>query len=100
VGAVVTNQYSDWSLAPVPEWQDRLVTIRASRTKDAVVVRATAAGQPWRTIRVARFAPEGAVQAGPFVCAPERAGHEVHFTRWTHSEPDPELHWLPPPPDA
>lgn len=100
VGAVVTDQYSDWSLAPVPEWKERIITIRASRTTDAVVVRATASGQPWRTIRVARFAPAQGAQAGPFVCAPERAGLEVRFTRWTRSEPDPELHWLPPAPDA
>lgn len=100
VGAVVTDGYSDWSLAPVPEWHERVVTIRASRTKDAVIVRATAAGQPWRTIRVARFAPVAAAQAGPLVCAPERAGLQVRFTRWAASEPDHELHWLPPAPDC
>ena len=32
VGAVVTDEYSDWSLAPVPEWQGSTVTIRASRS--------------------------------------------------------------------
>jgi regulation of enolase protein 1 (concanavalin A-like superfamily) len=93
VGAVVTDGYSDWSLAPVPEWQERIVTIRASRTKDAVI---------GRTIRVARFAPAPATgaQAGPLVCAPERAGLQVRFTRWTTSEADHELHWLPPAPDS
>lgn len=100
LGAVVTDGHSDWSLAPVPEWKESVVTIRASRTRDAVIVRATASGQPWRTIRVARFAPVAEAQAGPFVCAPERAGLEVLFTRWVRAEPDPELHWLPPPLDA
>jgi regulation of enolase protein 1 (concanavalin A-like superfamily) len=98
IGAVVTDGHSDWSLAPVPEWNGSVVTIRASRSKGAVIIRATATGQPWRTIRVARFEPEGPAQAGPFACAPERAGLEVRFTRWSLTEPDAELHWVPPAP--
>jgi uncharacterized protein len=99
VGAVVTDEYSDWSLAPVPKWQGSTVTIRASRSKDAVIIRATATGQSWRTIRVARFNPGRPVQAGPFLCAPERAGLEVCFKRWCFTEADPELHWNPSAPD-
>ena len=99
VGAVVTDEYSDWSLAPVPQWQGSTVTIRASRCKDAVIVRATATGESWRTIRVARFSPARTLQVGPFLCAPERAGLEVCFTRWCFTEADPELHWNPPAPD-
>lgn len=98
VGAVVTDGYSDWSLAPVPEWRGQVVTIRASRAEDAVILRATATGQPWRTIRVARLEPGVAAQAGPFVCAPKRAGLEVTFTRWAFEPPDAELHWEPPRP--
>lgn len=101
VGAVVTDGYSDWSIAPMPDWSGSVVTMRASRAKDAVIVRATATGQPWRTIRVARFETGPvAAQAGPFVCAPERAGLTVSFTRWSFTEPDPELHWSPPAPEA
>ncbi len=99
LGAVVTDGYSDWSLAPVPEWNGRVVTIRASRSQDAVVLRATAEGEAWRTIRVARFAPNTVAKAGPFVCAPERAGLAVRFTRWALTDPDAELHWSPPPPE-
>jgi uncharacterized protein len=82
----------------VPEWNGSVVTIRASRSNDAVILRATATGQPWRTIRVARFQPEAPAHAGPFVCAPKRAGLEVCFTRWALTEPDAELHWVPPAP--
>jgi uncharacterized protein len=95
VGAVVTNEYSDWSLAPVPEWQGSTVTIRASRCKDAVIIRATATGQSWRTIRVVRFSHGPTLQVGPFLCA----GLEVCFTRWCFTEADPELHWSPSAPD-
>lgn len=96
VGAVVTNSYSDWSLAPVPEWRGCTVTIRASSSNGAVILRATATGHDWRTIRVARFEPGADAQAGPFLCAPQRAGFEARFTHWRHTEPDPELHWTPP----
>ena len=99
VGAVVTDGFSDWSLAPVPEWSGSIVTIRASSSKDAVILRATAAGHAWRTLRVAHFEPGSAAQAGPFLCAPQRAGFEVRFIRWLHTEPDPELHWSPPLPE-
>ena len=96
VGAVVTDQHSDWSLSPVPEWNGSIVTIRASRSNDAVILRATATGHEWRTIRVARFVSATPAEAGPFLCAPKRAGLQVRFTRWALTEPDAELHWVPP----
>lgn len=96
VGAVVTNGFSDWSLAPVPQWADSVVTVRASRSNDAVIIRASANGAPWRTLRVARFPHEQDKQAGPFACAPHRAGLEVTFTRWAYTAPDVDLHSDPP----
>ena len=100
VGAVVTDGFSDWSLAPVPEWVDGVVTIRASRAKDAVIIRASANGAPWRTLRVARFPHALGKLAGPFLCAPKRAGFKVTFTRWVHTNPDADLHSDPPLPDS
>ncbi len=100
LGAVVTAGFSDWSLAPVPEWADKVVTIRASRSHDAVIIRASVEGASWRTLRVARFPhPEGKL-AGPFVCAPKRAGFLVTFTHWAHTDPDADLHSDPPSPAA
>ncbi len=40
LAVVVTDQFSDWSLAPVQEWVGEEVTIRTSRKKDAVIIRA------------------------------------------------------------
>ncbi|RIJ22573.1 DUF1349 domain-containing protein, partial [Clavibacter michiganensis subsp. insidiosus] len=48
LGAVVTRGVSDWSLAPVPGWSGRHVTIRASRSGDALTVRARVDDEPWR----------------------------------------------------
>ncbi|REK74246.1 DUF1349 domain-containing protein [Paenibacillus paeoniae] len=96
LAVVVTNGYSDWSLAPVPEWVGQEVTIRASRMKDAVILRARSGSEGWRTIRVARFPYLTDKQAGPFFCAPTRSGLEVVFTRWVHTAPDADLHTNPP----
>jgi regulation of enolase protein 1 (concanavalin A-like superfamily) len=97
---VVTDGFSDWSLAPVPEWANAIVTMRASRANDAVIIRASANGQPWRTLRVARFPHEQGKLAGPFLCAPKRAGFKTTFTRWSHTSPDTDLHEDPPIPDT
>lgn len=98
VGAVVTNRVSDWSLAAVPDWAGQVVTVRASRSGvdgDAVTLRARAGEGEWRTIRVAPFDADAAT-AGPFVCAPMRAGLEVRFTRWAFVAADVDLHEDPP----
>ncbi len=95
VGAVVTDEYSDWSLSPVPEWTGENITIRASRLEDAVILRARTDIHPWRTIRVAHFPYKKGVQAGPLLCAPTRAGLRVEFTRWVTTLPDTDVHEEP-----
>ncbi|MEU4301392.1 DUF1349 domain-containing protein [Kitasatospora aureofaciens] len=92
VGAVVTHGVSDWSLAPVPDWHGRPVTIRASRTGDAVTIRARCEDGPWRLVRLAPLAPDATATAGPFCCSPERAGLQVRFTRRSQGPADPALH--------
>ncbi len=92
VGAVVTNPFSDWSVAPVPEWLDRTVTIRASRSGDAVTLRARVDGGDIRLVRVLPLAADAEVQAGPMLCAPTRAGLVVRFTGWRTGPADGALH--------
>lgn len=96
VGAVVTHECSDWSLAAVPGWQDRAITIRASRVGDAVTVRARAEGEPWRLVRLAPFPAGRPVQAGPMCCSPQSPGARVRFSRFAVGPPDPGLHEPPP----
>jgi regulation of enolase protein 1 (concanavalin A-like superfamily) len=96
LGAVATRGVSDWSVAPVPDWAGGAVTVRASRAGDAVTVRARVAGQPWRMVRVAPLPPDRDVLAGPFCCAPERAGLAVRFVRWADVPADTGLHEEPP----
>ena len=92
VGAVVTRGVSDWSLAPVPEWRGRSVTVRASRSGDALTIRARADDEPWRLVRVAPLDAEAEVSAGPFCCAPSRGDLTVHFTAWRTTPADASLH--------
>ncbi|WP_222595848.1 DUF1349 domain-containing protein [Cellulomonas aerilata] len=92
VGAVVTREHSDWSVGPVPDWAGREVTVRASRSGDALTVRARAAGSPWRLVRVSPLDPGADLLAGPFCCAPTRAGLRVRFTRVATTTADASLH--------
>jgi regulation of enolase protein 1 (concanavalin A-like superfamily) len=92
VGAVVTAPKSDWSVAPVPEWHGRPVTIRVSRSGGALTIRARVDDEPLRLVRVVPLAPELAVEAGPFTCAPTRAGLTVRFLSWEVGPADAALH--------
>ena len=92
LGAVVTRGASDWSVAPVPDWLDRRVLIRVSRSGDALTIRASVDGGELRLVRVAPLAPDAVVQAGPFICAPTRAGLTVPFHAWRATPADGSLH--------
>ncbi|KZC96482.1 MULTISPECIES: DUF1349 domain-containing protein [Clavibacter] len=92
LGAVVTRGVSDWSLAPVPGWSGRLVTIRASRSGDALTVRARVDDEPWRLVRVAPLDPSADASAGPFCCAPTRSGFTARFASWRTGAADAALH--------
>jgi regulation of enolase protein 1 (concanavalin A-like superfamily) len=91
VGAVVTQANSDWSVAPVAEWMNKEVTIRVSRSGDAVTVRAGIDGD-LRLVRVAPLEPSRIWSAGPMFCAPTRAGLKINFTKWSEGPADSELH--------
>lgn len=92
LGAVVTHGVSDWSVAPVPEWSSREVTVRLSRTGDAVTIRARVGEEPFRLVRVAPLDPDAQASAGPFCAAPTRPGLAVTFTSWVENDSDASLH--------
>ena len=92
LGAVVTHRFSDWSVAPVPDWAGRPVTVRVSRSGDAVTVRARAGDDPFRLVRIAHLEEDATAEAGPMVCAPSRAGLTVRFSSWTLGPADASIH--------
>lgn len=79
-------------MAPVPEWDGRRVTIRASRQGNSIIVRARVDDEPLRLVRVIPLPPETQLEAGPMVCATTRAGLMVRFTSWCTGAADPSLH--------
>ena len=96
LGAVVTRDTSDWSAFPVPDWSGREVTLRASRSGDAVTVRARVEAEPWAMIRLAPLSPDAVASAGPYCCAPGNAGLDVVFTWVSTGQADRGLHTPPP----
>ncbi len=92
VGAVVTHGASDWSVAPVPEWIDREITVRLSRAGNAVTIRARAGDEPFRLIRVAPLDETVSAEGGPFCASPTRADLTTTFTGWVVTDPDASLH--------
>ena len=91
VGAVVTSINSDWSLAPVSNWMGKQVTVRASRTSNALTIRARC-GEDDQLIRLAPIDASLPMSAGPHCASPVSTSLEVTFTRWTHGDADLALH--------
>lgn len=92
LGAVVTDGVSDWSTGQVSSWVGRPVSVRVSRSGDALTVRARVEQEPWRLVRLAPIDPAASWQAGPFCCSPSRAGLHVDFLSWRVSDADGALH--------
>jgi regulation of enolase protein 1 (concanavalin A-like superfamily) len=92
--AVVTNEHSDWSVAPMPERaRGQALVFRASRKGDGVIIRYRLADEPhWRLLRVAYLRPAAELTAGPMCCSPTRAGLSVRFEPVRVGPPDEQLH--------
>ena len=91
LGAVVTIEKSDWSVAPVPEWMGREVHLRISRSGDAVTVRAKC-DDAWKLVRLAPLDPSKKWLAGLHCASPTRAGLTVTFTNIATGDSDSSLH--------
>ena len=92
LGAVVTHGWSDWSVAPVDDWAGRRVTVRVSRSDDALIVRAGLEGEERQFVRVTPLDGARSAEAGPYLCSPTRAGLAVRFHAWRVTEADAGLH--------
>jgi regulation of enolase protein 1 (concanavalin A-like superfamily) len=91
LGAVVTIENSDWSVAPVDQWMGKEVHLRVSRSGDALTIRAKADGE-WKLVRLAPLDPRRQWKAGLHAASPTRAGMVVTFTSISYGPADSELH--------
>ena len=67
------------------------VTVRASRTTDALTIRARC-GEDDQLIRLAPIDASLPMSAGPHCASPVSTSLEVTFTCWTHGDADLTLH--------
>ena len=92
LGAVVTDQKSDWSVGHVPGWMHQRIRVRVSRSHDALTIRARTQGDPWRLVRLAPMDPQLTWRAGPLAASPSRANLAVAFHSWETLPPDTTIH--------
>lgn len=91
LGAVVTNKLSDWSVAPVPTWMNKVVHLRVSRSGDAITIRAKCEGN-WELVRLAPLAPNLNWKIGIHLASPTRSGLTVEFLEIKTGLADESLH--------
>ena len=79
LSAVVTREFSDWSVVPVAA--PRSVTIEATRSGETVTIRSGLDGaEPTTTLRLAYLPPGRPVLAGVMAAAPDGSGFATTFT--------------------
>lgn len=76
--AVITDDYSDWSVAPLAG-APQSVTVRLSREDQTVMIHFSIDGGPERLIRVARLPMDEEVQIGMMCASPEGSGVTAVF---------------------
>ncbi|SDM77539.1 DUF1349 domain-containing protein [Allokutzneria albata] len=79
LSAVVTRDFSDWSVVALPELTGP-VSLVVDRTGDAVTVRYGIGGdEPGTLLRLAYFPPGGEVLVGPMCASPQGKGFPTRF---------------------
>ena len=90
---VVTDGLSDWSVVPLDPSAAGRVTIRLSRSGEAITVRlGIGEAPPVQLLRLTHLPTDGAWRAGPFCCSPVGPGLDVAFEPVRFGEPDAQLH--------
>ena len=78
VSAVVTNDFSDWSVAPLPQ-NPPSIWLRAIRKVEAVEIFYSLDGVAYTLLRIAYLLPAASMQVGIMCAAPDGAGFPVTF---------------------
>ncbi len=76
--AVVTREFSDWSVAPLEGFPASL-WLRVVRKAEAVEIFYSVDGQEFRLLRVAYLVPAAVTQVGPMCASPDGPGFTVTF---------------------
>ena len=84
---VVTREYSDWSIVPLPD-SPRSLWLQVSRSGPDVEVHSSVDGEHYHLLRQARLTDAPTLLVGPMCAAPDGAGFEVVFEEWVVRPPD------------
>ncbi|GAB1646521.1 DUF1349 domain-containing protein [Krasilnikovia sp. MM14-A1259] len=82
VSTVITREFSDWSMAPWPQYAGSL-RIRLTRHETAVRVQCLDNDGSWKLVRLGYLNLPGTVQVGVMCCSPEREGFAASFSNFT-----------------
>lgn len=83
--AVVTREFSDWSVLPAPSAGP--VWFRLTKLSTAIRIQYATDGFSFRMLRLAYFPDAATTQVGLMCCSPEREGFEVEFSAYSITEP-------------
>mgnify|MGYP005850786165 CR=1 FL=1 len=75
---VVTRDYSDWSVVPLPQ-SPTAIWLRVTRLGDAIEVHSALDGEHYQMLRVAHLTLAETVRVGPMCAAPEGEGFQARF---------------------
>ncbi len=78
VSAVVTNDFSDWSVAPLAQNPPAL-WLKVTRQAEALEVHYAVDGVNYTLLRIAYLQPAPAIQVGVMCAAPDGQGFDVRF---------------------
>ena len=79
LSAVVTREYSDWSLLPLDGQPDG-IWLRLTRHETAIRAEYSLDGSHFEMFRLAYLPWRETIDVGVMCCSPQRADLEVHFT--------------------
>lgn len=79
VSAVVTRDYSDWSVVPLPQ-NPSTIWLRVTRRQTAVNVEYSLDRENYHLLRLAYLTPVEEIQAGLMCASPDGEGFSVMFT--------------------
>ncbi len=80
--AVVTNDFSDWSVLPLPQ-NPASCWLRVTRQAEAVEVHYSLDGTLYNLLRLAYLKPAPTIQVGPMCASPDGEGFSVVFEGFT-----------------
>lgn len=86
VSAVVTRDFSDWSVVPLRQAPASL-WLRVQRRAEAIEVQYSLDGEQYQMLRLAYLTPAKTVQVGLMAASPEGNGCEITFEAFNITQP-------------